>query len=242
MTSRQFRWRDELQSLDNLQIEWIPGRFNTIADLLSRRRHDAEVGIQVNVLEDNDLDFFNKVKQLTPSDPELEPIIRALENQQAPTLQRSRLSRFSYQDGYLWYERDRLIIPRPLRLALCHDHHDAPTAGHPSWTITYDLLARSYYWPHMSISIRNYVRHCDTCQRVKAATHRPFGLLHPLPIPEVPWESISMDFITNLPRTPSGYDAITVFVDRLTKMVHLHVGKTTDNAQAIASQFLQSVF
>jgi hypothetical protein len=29
-----------------------------------------------------------------------------------------------------------------------------------------------------------------------------------------------MDFITQLPVTKKGYDAIAVFVDRLTKMVH----------------------
>src|SRR5215469_16943190 len=51
-----------------------------------------------------------------------------------------------------------------------------------------------------------------------------------------------MDFITRLPRTPSGFDAITVFVDRLTKMIHLCPGKTTDSAPDVAHQFLSTVF
>ncbi|GJW02845.1 putative reverse transcriptase domain-containing protein [Tanacetum coccineum] len=41
--------------------------------------------------------------------------------------------------------------------------------------------------------------------------------------PEIPvwkWERIIMDFITKLPRTPSGYDSIWVIVDRLTKSAH----------------------
>ena len=29
-----------------------------------------------------------------------------------------------------------------------------------------------------------------------------------------------MDFVTHLPRTPQGYDAIWVIVDRLTKLAH----------------------
>ena len=51
-----------------------------------------------------------------------------------------------------------------------------------------------------------------------------------------------MDFIVHLPRTMNGFDAITVFVDRLTKMVHMHPGKTTDTAPMIAQQFVTSVF
>ena len=51
-----------------------------------------------------------------------------------------------------------------------------------------------------------------------------------------------MDFITNLPTTPNGFNVITVFVDRLTKMVHLSPGKTTNTAKIIAQQFLDNVF
>ena len=34
------------------------------------------------------------------------------------------------------------------------------------------------------------------------------------------WESISMDFIVDLPRTLKGHDSIRVIVDRLTKVAH----------------------
>ena len=44
----------------------------------------------------------------------------------------------------------------------------------------------------------------------------PAGLLQPLPIPEVKWECISMDFITGFPMV-QGKDCIFVIVDRLTK-------------------------
>ncbi|XP_057823527.2 uncharacterized protein LOC131035817 [Cryptomeria japonica] len=47
----------------------------------------------------------------------------------------------------------------------------------------------------------------------------PAGLLQPLPIPDKKWESISMDFITGLPRV-QGRDCIYVVVDRLTKFTH----------------------
>nr|GEX61353.1 putative reverse transcriptase domain-containing protein [Tanacetum cinerariifolium] len=50
-----------------------------------------------------------------------------------------------------------------------------------------------------------------------AEHQKPSGLLQQLEIPVWKWERITMDFITKLPRTPSGYDLIWVIVNRLTK-------------------------
>ncbi|GJU33191.1 putative reverse transcriptase domain-containing protein [Tanacetum coccineum] len=55
---------------------------------------------------------------------------------------------------------------------------------------------------------------------VKAEHQKPSGLLQQPEIPVWKWERITMDFITKLPRTPSGYDSIWVIVDRLTKSAH----------------------
>jgi hypothetical protein len=49
--------------------------------------------------------------------------------------------------------------------------------------------------------------------------HHPYGLLHPLPIPTKPWQSILMDFIIDLPLS-QGFDTILTVVDRSTKMAH----------------------
>nr|GFA11550.1 retrotransposon protein, putative, Ty3-gypsy subclass [Tanacetum cinerariifolium] len=46
------------------------------------------------------------------------------------------------------------------------------------------------------------------------------GLLQQPEIPEWKWEKLAMDLVTKLPRSSSGYDAIWVVVDRLTKSAH----------------------
>lgn len=50
-----------------------------------------------------------------------------------------------------------------------------------------------------------------------------------------------MDFITQLPKSASGYDAVVVFVDRLTKMVHIAPTMTTATAQDTAELFVHHV-
>ncbi|XP_017431929.1 uncharacterized protein LOC108339302 [Vigna angularis] len=56
--------------------------------------------------------------------------------------------------------------------------------------------------------------------KAKIEHQRPGGLLQQLEIPEWKWDSIAMDFVTHLPHTVRGHDAISVIVDRLTKSAH----------------------
>ena len=51
-----------------------------------------------------------------------------------------------------------------------------------------------------------------------------------------------MDLIVQLPKTRSGYDAIVVFVDKLSKMVHYSPCTTTITAPELAFIFMRDVF
>ena len=56
------------------------------------------------------------------------------------------------------------------------------------------------------------------CRRNKGLQRQPAGKLMPLPIPTEAWEVVRMDRITHLPKTEQGHTAISVVVDKLTKM------------------------
>ncbi|KAJ9506472.1 hypothetical protein QJQ45_019457 [Haematococcus lacustris] len=92
--------------------------------------------------------------------------------------------------------------------------------------------------------VKSYVRSCHSCQVNKSSAKKPAGLLQPLPIPaERPWDSVSMDLIVKLPASgPNKYDSILVFVDRLTKMVHLVKTWESMTATQYAKLFLEHVF
>ena len=78
----------------------------------------------------------------------------------------------------------------------------------------------------MKREIATFVSRCMTCQLVKSEHQKPPGLLHPLQIPEWKWEHITMDFISGLPKTRKGNNAIWVIVDRLTESAHFIPMKT----------------
>jgi len=129
---------------------------------------------------------------------------------------------FTLEDG-LWYKEGKLCIPEvpEVRNQLLYAFHDAPYSGHMGIAKTLRGVSREYYWPSLADDVKQYVRCCGVCQRDKSRNQKPGGLLQPLQIPEQSWNSISMDFITDLPVTNNGNDGILVFVDRLTKMTML---------------------
>ncbi|GKD88535.1 putative reverse transcriptase domain-containing protein [Tanacetum coccineum] len=50
-----------------------------------------------------------------------------------------------------------------------------------------------------------------------------------------------MDFVSGLPRMPSGYDSIWVIVDRLTKSAHFLLMKKTDSIEKLAQLYLKEI-
>ena len=93
----------------------------------------------------------------------------------------------------------------------------------------------------MKKDIAEYVAVCDVCRRVKAEHQKPAGLLQPMPIPEWKWDKLGMDFITGLPRTKLGYDSIWVVVDRLTKVAHFILVKTTYTSAKLAKIYMTKI-
>jgi hypothetical protein len=98
-----------------------------------------------------------------------------------------------------------------------------------------------FAWKGLKEDVIKHVKECTTCQENKDEHTHPAGLLQPLPIPKHKWESISMDFITGLPRA-QGEDCIFVVVDRLTKFAHFFSIATDFSAAHVAELFFKEVF
>src|SRR5215208_1040389 len=94
----------------------------------------------------------------------------------------------------------------------------------------------------MTTDVKKFVKSCEQCQRNKSGNQKPAGLLQPLKLPTKNWQQVSMDLIVTLPKTKAGFDAIVVFVDQLSKMVHFAPVKTTITAPELAKVFFDNVF
>ena len=93
----------------------------------------------------------------------------------------------------------------------------------------------------MKNDVKDHVRHCEVCQRIKVETTKPRGLLQPLLIPIKPWTDISLDFVDSLPKS-HGYEVILMVVDKLTKYVHFIPLSHPYTATKVASMFMKEIF
>ena len=93
----------------------------------------------------------------------------------------------------------------------------------------------------MKRDVGEFVERCLVCQQTKTKHQKPSEMLKPLKIPEWKWESDSMDFVTGLPRTMHGHDAIWVIVDRLTKSDHFLPIRMNFNLTQLAELYIREI-
>ncbi|GKA55500.1 putative reverse transcriptase domain-containing protein, partial [Tanacetum coccineum] len=107
-----------------------------------------------------------------------------------------------------------------VRKLIVDEAHTSRYSIHSGADKMYYDLRDLYWWPGMKRDVAEYISKCLTCSKIKAEHQKPSGLLQQPKIPEWKWEKITMDLVTKLPRSSSGYDAIWVIMDRLTKSAH----------------------
>jgi hypothetical protein len=122
-----------------------------------------------------------------------------------------------------------------------HESHKSKYSIHPGSDKMYQDLKKLYWWPNMKAEIATYVSKCLTCAKVKAEYQKPSGLLQQPEIPQWKWERITMDFVTKLPKTSGGYDAIWVIVDRLTKSTHFIPIKETYSMEQLTRLYVKEI-
>ncbi|KAM0066873.1 putative nucleotidyltransferase, Ribonuclease H [Helianthus debilis subsp. tardiflorus] len=147
---------------------------------------------------------------------------------------------FQLVDGFL-FKGTRLCIPKvSLRESLIKEVHEGGLAGHFGADKTTLMLKQHFFWSKLARDVDHLIRRCATCHRAKSRS-APHGLYMPLPVPNAPWEDVSLDFITGLPRTKRNKDSILVVVDRFSKMAHFLACHTTYDAVQVANLYFQEI-
>jgi len=128
---------------------------------------------------------------------------------------------FVDQDGMIFFNNEdyqpQLCVPLGQCNFILKEAHESPLeSAHVGPERLWHSLSSRFYWKRMKSDIIKFCRSCDICQKTKSLNFSKFGMLIPNPIPSRPYQSISMDFIVNLPWS-GGYNAIFIVVDRLSK-------------------------
>ncbi|GKE15632.1 putative reverse transcriptase domain-containing protein, partial [Tanacetum coccineum] len=110
---------------------------------------------------------------------------------------------------------NRSLLPcfGDLRTLIMHESHKPKYSVHLCFDKMYQDMKKLYWWPNLKADITTYWK----------------------------WDYITMDFITKLPKTSSGYDTIWVIVDRLTKSAYFLPMKETDSMERLTRLYMKEV-
>ena len=231
------RWALKLSSY-NCKVEYLAGRDNTCADLLSRIPKQLELesanvamdvddrAYQVTVInstklanrptlsEDSEVEFSGEDGDPADSvvDWQDDPEIKSLRRK----VKAGKTQRYVIFENRLFFlsKKDgevqtRLFIPERLREALVSQSHEK--LGHMGIDKTHDLIAKDYYWPNLYKDVMNFVQRCPTCQvHNKRQEKAP---LQETDIPNFPFAKVSMDISGPYGKTTRGNQYILSFVD-----------------------------
>ena len=265
LTRWQARWSEFLSQF-NLVIHFRPGKLGAKPDALTRRwdvyPKEGDSGYARVNPQNFRLVFTQEQLSNSLCATYLEsPVLHAVAIMDVETLHNNILSaltsdpiaqvhlsdppdsRWSVDETSFLRLDGRIYIPDSddLHLQVLRYRHDHPLSGHFGQNRTLELIRREYTWPGLRTFIKDYVWTCTACARAKTPHHKPYGLLKQLPVPEKPWNSILMDFIQQLPAS-TGFTAILVIVDRLSKQAIFIPTHDTITSPELAKLFLLHVF
>lgn len=215
---RLARWCEFLSDYD-MEVVWIKGADNA-ADVLSRQ-----------------VAPITPVTKVAGSETLTKEIIEA-----GYEGYNKKLTRISENEDGILFRDHRICIPLvgPLRNRIISENHASALAGHFAAEKVYAKISERYFWPRMYEDIKEFTSACDVCQRNKHTTTKQNGLLHPLPIPNVPFESIAIDVVSGFAPI-EGKDAVLVVVDRLSHTVSLMPTSKTATAAQLAKLLIDNV-
>lgn len=239
ISRRQARWVEYMAQFD-FEWEYRPGR-NNVADPVSRNPL---------LLTEETINVCLGITAQTKRKPRSEQpdvtmlMARITEGYKVDENIKHSCPKDATFDGQFWTHGGRVIVPNEgtLREEIIGLNHALSFTGHVGRRKTLDLISRTFYWKGMTEDVNKYIDRCFSCQSNKSSNKKTAGLYQPVEIPDRPWDCISVDFVVALPTTEQGHDAMVVFVDKLTKYVHVAPTTTTATAADFATIFMDVIF
>lgn len=193
----------------NFTIQYKKGRENRVADALSRVLPQCmALSVPIPTWAEELVDSYMT-----------DPTSKALQ-EQLLLPKNHTMDDYTLKAGIIRFKGRILVCNVPeLRNHLLSALHSSPVGGHSGVRATYHRVKGIFYWPGLKADVEHFIAACPICQRAKHENCLQPGLLEPLPVADMAWQHLSMDFIEGLPNS-LGKEVIMVVVDRFTKYAH----------------------
>lgn len=126
---------------------------------------------------------------------------------------------YSIQDNEEW-----LCIPSTMTNDILRTVHD--DQGHQgidrSWTKMQGLVIYKG-WKRL----KDHIATCPECLWNNPRCHKPRGSLQPILTPPIPFHTLTIDFVTGLPKLTDGYGSVAFFTCKFSKRMGSVAGKPT---------------
>ena len=213
-------------------------------------------GADVNLQDDTNSTYLAQQE-----DSAIGPVLTAMEHGSYPEPDTvsswSRDSRLLVQqweqleihDQLLWrrfYHPDsnrshlQLIVPSALRHRVLDNIHGGAVSGHFGQRKMVSQLRRNFYWPGLTIDVKNLCRTCATCAARKTPIPRRQANLHTVPS-GYPMQVVAVDILGPLPEMPSGNRYILVAADYFTRWTEAYAIHNQE-AITVAKKLVDEMF
>ena len=119
---------------------------------------------------------------------------------------------FQLKKGLIYYKNNRLCIPFSCERNVFEKMHDKNM--HVDHHKNYEKLVKSIFIFRMSRKLRQYIKHCFSCELNQIKRHASYEELAPISTPTLSFRKITMNFILILSKE---FNTVLIIFDKITR-------------------------